>query len=337
MKLSPVASHATPLYHRGMIRNAMLTRATTVFVAFLSTSAALAADPPSAGFADPVLGRWDITVQGSDGAYPSWLELQLRTERQLMGRLVGQFGSVRHAAAITYEDNQLKVRVPVQYEGGDDDLVFTGSVANAELTGTVRMADGAVLDWHGVRAPALNRKHRIQWGEPISLISDDLSDWHLRDDRNPGCWSVTNGILKVTPPCADIISNATFDDFRLELEFRYPPGSNSGVYLRGRYEVQIQDDHGKALDPLRLGGVYGFLAPEVDASRPAGEWQTYDIELVGRTINATLNGNRILTNRVIPGITGGALDSNEGSAGPLMLQGDHGPIEYRNVVLTPGH
>lgn len=315
----------------------MLIRVITSFVAIISAGTALSADPPSPGFADPVLGRWNLTVEGSDGPYPSWLEVQLRTERQLMSRLVGQFGSVRHAAAVSYENDELVVRVPVQYEGGDDDLVFSGSIDDETLTGKVNMGDGVVLDWRGVRAPALKRDDDIRWGEPVAMIGDDLSGWRLRDARNPGCWSVANGILKVTPPCADIISEATFDDFRLQLEFRYPPGSNSGVYLRGRYEVQIQDDHGKALDPLRLGGVYGFLAPDVDASRPAGEWQTYEIQLVGRTIGVTLNGTRILTNRAIPGITGGALDSNEGSAGPLMLQGDHGPIEYRNVIITPGH
>ncbi|MDH5344763.1 MAG: DUF1080 domain-containing protein, partial [Gammaproteobacteria bacterium] len=114
------------------------------------------------------------------------------------------------------------------------------------------------------------------------------------------------------------------------------PGSNSGIYLRGRYEVQIQDDRGKALDPLRIGGIYGFIAPSANAAKAAGEWQTYDIRLVGRRVTVSLNGEEILRDREIPGITGGALDSDEASPGPLMLQGDHGPIEYRNIIITPG-
>jgi hypothetical protein len=315
--------------------------------AFFSTCAALtllcsagngqSGDLPPPGFADPVLGRWDLTVAGPDSPYPSWLEVRLRTEWQLMAQLVGQFGSARHATAVSYENDELKITVPTQYESGQHDLLFTGSLDGDGLSGRVRMGDGTLQDWRAERAPSLERAGISAWGDPVVMIGDDLEGWRPRDGRYPGCWSVNDGVLKATPPCVDIVSEARFDNFRLQLEFRYPPGSNSGVYLRGRYEVQIQDDIGKALDPLRLGGIYGFMAPELDAAKPANEWQTYDILLVGRRVTVTLNGTEVLSNRVIPGITGGALDSEEGRSGPLMLQGDHGPIEYRNVVITPGY
>jgi hypothetical protein len=107
------------------------------------------------------------------------------------------------------------------------------------------------------------------------------------------------------------------------------------LYLRGRYEVQIQDDMGKALDPLRIGGLYGYLTPTANAARAADEWQVYDITLIGRRITVILNGRTVIRDRVVPGITGGALDSNEGLPGPLMLQGDHGPISFRKITLTP--
>ena len=142
-------------------------------------------------------------------------------------------------------------------------------------------------------------------------------------------------MLAATPPCVDLVTDATFRDFRLHAELKFPPGSNSGVYLRGRYEVQIQDDAGKALDPLRMGGVYGFIAPSVDAARAAGEWQTLDVELVGRRVTVVLNGTTIIDGQEIPGITGGALDSDEGAPGPIMLQGDHGAIEFRNLTIAP--
>jgi hypothetical protein len=292
-------------------------------------------DSPPPGFADPVLGRWDLTVSGPDGPYPAWLEIRLRTEWELMAQLVGQFGSARHATGVSYENGELSVRVPVQYESGVDDLVFTGTLQDGALVGSLQQGDAAIENWRGERAPPLDHRDVTNWGEPVVLIGDDLDGWQPRDERYPGCWTVAAGILKATPPCVDIVSEMRFTDFRLQLEFRYPPGSNSGVYLRGRYEVQIQDDIGKPLDPLRLGGIYGFLAPTADAARPPNEWQTYDILLIGRRITVSLNGTEILSDRVIPGITGGALDSNEGSSGPLMLQGDHGPIEYRNVIITP--
>ena len=122
----------------------------------------------------------------------------------------------------------------------------------------------------------------------------DLTGWTPRSAQHAGCWRVQGAVLAATPPCVDLVSDATFRDFRLHAELRFPPGSNSGIYLRGRYEVQIQDDAGKALDPLRMGGVYGFIAPSVDAARAAGEWQTLDVELVGRRVTVVLNGTTIV-------------------------------------------
>ena len=310
-----------------MIRNATLAGTAVLFATIAQT-----AEP---GFADPVLGRWDLTGESSNTSFPSWLEIRLRTEEQLMARLVGQFGSVRHATTVSYRDDELMVSVPVQYERGTEELVFTGSRRADSLIGLVDL-NGSTLPWSGARAPSLKRDTEPTWGQPVPLIGSDLSGWRMRQDTDAGCWSVSDGILKATPPCVDIVTDREFDDFQLRLEFRYPPGSNSGVYLRGRYEVQIQDDYGKALDPLRLGGIYGFIAPTDDAARPAGEWQIYEIQLVGRRVTVILNGTEIISNREIPGITGGALDSHEGSPGPLMLQGDHGPIEYRNVFIATG-
>jgi hypothetical protein len=125
-----------------------------------------------------------------------------------------------------------------------------------------------------------------------------------------------------------------FDDFKLHIEFRYPAGSNSGIYLRGRHEVQVEDNYGKQPSPTYFGGIYGFLTPNVMAALPAGSWQTYDITLIGRRVTITANGQTIICDQIIPGITGGALDSQEGLPGPILLQGDHGPVEYRNITMS---
>jgi hypothetical protein len=305
-------------------------------IVVLLLAGTLQAAEPSPGFADPVLGRWDLTVEGDNGAYPSWLEIRLRSESGLMAEFVGRFGSKRHASAVTFSDGELQVRIPIQYERGTDELVFDGALEDGRLAGHTRIGSGPASAWTGVRAPLLERDEVSEWGEPIALIGNDLSGWRPRSAQHEGCWEVEDGILRATPPCVDIISEARFDDFRLQLEFRYPPGSNSGVYLRGRYELQIQDDLGKAIDPLRIGGLYGFIAPRSNAARAPREWQSYDVELIGRRLTVSLNGTEIISGREIPGITGGALDSDEGSPGPLMLQGDHGPIEFRNIVITPG-
>jgi len=134
---------------------------------------------------------------------------------------------------------------------------------------------------------------------------------------------------------SNLITDEKFTDFKLHVEFRVPKDGNSGVYLRGRYEVQIADNFGKSPSDIFFGGIYGFLTPNEMAAKPAGEWQSYDITLIGRRVTVVANGKAIIVDQIIPGITGGALDSREGEAGSFMLQGDHGPIEYRNIVVTP--
>ena len=299
-------------------------------------AAAVAAQQPAPGFADAILGRWDLTVQGPDGPYPSWLEVMLRKETELMGRFVGQFGSNRHLTEITYKGGELLFRIPVQYEQNKSDLVFKGSLKDNQLRGTTDDADGRTMAWTGVRAPSLDRSAPATWGKPIDLFNGkDLEGWKLRDSTRGTCWTVADGAMTNAPPCVDIISQRSFGDFKLHVEFNIVPKSNSGVYLRGRYEAQIQDDVTKATDSLRMGGIYGFLRPAVNASGRPGDWQTYDITLVGRRVTVVLNGRTIVNDAEIPGITGGALDSDEGAAGPLMLQGDHGKIAFRKIVITP--
>lgn len=317
-----------------MLRRALLLSIPISMAVYVSTRAA---QGPAPGFADPVLGVWDLTVQGTDGAYPSWLEVMLRKETELMGRFVGQFGSNRHVAAITFRDGDLMVRIPVQYEQNPSDLVFTGKLTGDRLEGTTADAQGRTITWTGVRAPQMIRKAPPAWGDPIELVNGrDLTGWKPRTAEHAGCWKVENGALTNTPPCVDLVSERTFTDVKVQAEFSIVPKSNSGIYLRGRYEVQINDDYGKtATDSLRMGGVYGFLRPAENAAGRPGDWQTYEIVLAGRRATVVLNGRTIIDNETIPGITGGALDSNEGAPGPLMLQGDHGKIAFRRITVTP--
>jgi hypothetical protein len=304
----------------------------------IAAAAWLAALPAAAqerepGFADAVLGRWNLAIEEPAGSYPSWFEIRLRTERELMGRFVGRVGSARYASSITHAAGRLELRVPVQYESGIEELRFEGAVRGDRIEGTALGESGEALRFTAVRAPLLPAAAVREWGAP-QAIGGSPEAWAPRDRGRERCWEWRGGVLSIAAACTDLVTNATYGDFRLHAEFRYPPGSNSGIYLRGRYEVQIQDDAGKALDSLRMGGIYGFIAPSVDAARHAGEWQTLDVELVGRRVTVALNGTTIVAGQEIPGITGGALDSDEARPGPLMLQGDHGAIEFRNLSVA---
>jgi hypothetical protein len=164
------------------------------------------------------------------------------------------------------------------------------------------------------------------------LRANDLKGWHASGENQ---WIVEKGILKSPKPGSNIITDATFTDFKLHVEFRYSHNGNSGVYLRGRYEVQVEDNVPGTAAVTQLGAVYGFLPASELAGKKPGDWQTFDITLVGRMVTVVLNGKTIICNREIPGITGGALNSREAEPGPIMLQGDHEPIEFRNIIITP--
>jgi hypothetical protein len=126
-----------------------------------------------------------------------------------------------------------------------------------------------------------------------------------------------------------------FEDFNLHVEGRVGKGENSGVYLRGIYEVQVEDTFGRAPDSHTMGAVYSRIKPALSAEKATGEWQTMDISLVDRHVTVVLNGKRIINNEPLLGCTGGALWSDVTKPGPIYLQGDHTGMTYRSVVLKP--
>jgi hypothetical protein len=293
------------------------------------------AGDPSAKRAPSVIGRWDITVHGPDGDYPSWLEVRRSGGRTLVGSFVGRFGSARPISRVEFANGRVRFMVPPQFEPRTDDLVFEGTLKDDALSGETTDDKGNRIAWQARRAPALRRDRAPRWGAPIELFNGrDLSGWKARSAAAKNGWLVRDGILVNAKPGNDLLTERQFMDFKLYVEFRYPKGSNSGVYLRGRYEVQIEDNFGQEPDSHRIGGVYGFLTPCVNAGKKAGEWQIMEVTLLGRQVTVVLNGERVIDRQAIPGITGGALDSDEGRPGPIMLQGDHGPVEFRKVTLT---
>jgi hypothetical protein len=282
-----------------------------------------------------LLGRWDLTVQGESGNYPSWLEVRKSGHRTLVGSFVGQFGSARPISEVTFDGEHLRFQIPPQWEDRTSHLVFEGKLSDGKLSGGTNDGQGNNLKWTGVRAPDLKRERAPEWGKSVEIFNGkDTTGWHARfEDRQHG-WEVIDGVLSNVRPGIDLVTDQKFEDFKLHVEFRYPQGSNSGIYLRGRYEVQIEDNFGDEPESHKIGGVYGFLTPSINAAKEAGEWQSMDITLVGRVLTVVFNGERVIDRQTIPGITGGALDNKEGEPGPLMIQGDHGPVEFRKIEIT---
>jgi hypothetical protein len=283
-----------------------------------------------------IVGNWDLVVKTPADEYPSWLGVRRSGRGTLVGSFVGRFGSSRPISRVEFDGGRIRFTAPPQWERRKGDLVFEGRLEGDRLEGETVDDMGQRATWTGRRAPALHRAEPPSWGDPIELFDGkSLDGWKPRAADQKNGWKAEGSLLVNAVPGNDLLTERTFTDFKLHAEFRYPKGSNSGIYLRGRYEVQIEDNYGEEPDNLKIGGVYGFLTPSVNAAKKPGEWQEMDLTLVGRVLTEVFNGERVIDRQTIPGITGGALDSDEGAPGPILLQGDHGPIEFRRLTLTP--
>jgi len=282
-----------------------------------------------------LVGRWDLTFEGGQVRYPGWLEV-VREAEGLRGRFQPRFNHATPITRIDVDGDGFRFAWSDEDHPGGPATWFEGTVIGANrLRGVMIPAEGPRESFEGVRAPVMKRFRPPRWGRAVDLLAAGLGGWTTRDPKIRNGWRVENGVLRNAPPSNDLVSRQRFTDFRLHVEVNLPPNGNSGIYLRGRHEIQVQDDFGASPHPLRMGAVYGQIAPTLLPARKAGEWQAFDITVVGRMLTVVLNGVTIISQAEIPGITGGALDSDEGAPGPVMLQGDHSGVRYRNIRIEP--
>jgi hypothetical protein len=280
-------------------------------------------------------GRWDLTLKGTSKDLPSWIEVSVE-HGQPKVVLVGPTDHATPLKQAEITNGELEFVSPKDEEGFDADTKYKAKLAGGQLVGTVTNSHHT---WQllGKRAPALSQTTNPQWGEPVNLFDGkDFAGWRFSDPSKKSSWEVVNGTLVSNGHGSEIISIPTFFDFKLHLDFNAGRKSNSGVFLRGRYEVQIETDSESEPPSHHTGGVYGFLDPIPEQPRKADQWQSFDITLVGRTVTVVQNGVTVIDHKQIPGITGGALDSNEALPGPIYLQGtEAGRVAFRNIVITP--
>ncbi len=297
----------------------------------LTAAVALLAPGLSLKAAQPFAGRWDLTVTTPKDTYPSWMEVT-ESGGQPQVRVVGRVASVHPATDVKLDGSHLSFTTS---EWLDGQIKFTWEfhAAGGKLTGTQKRADGVEGQIAGARAPAMPRKVPVAWTKPAPLFDGkDTNGWEP-DDPSHNHWVAQDGELVDQAAGANLRTTRKFGDFKLHIEYNCPNGGNSGVYLRGRYEVQVLYDKSDKLHDM--GSIYGFMAPAVDLAPRPGQWESYDVTLVGRTVTVVRNGQTTIDRQEIPGITGGAIDSREGEPGPIYLQGDHtGGMKYRNITIS---
>jgi hypothetical protein len=283
----------------------------------------------------PFAGRWDITVTPQNGAaYPDWMEA-VDTNGTLHVRVQPRSGSV-HAIDEMKADGAkmiLTVAAPAKQPPTTWELEVKGN----KLTGVQKRGDTVNAQLAGVRAPELKHKEPKAWSDPEPLFNGkDLTGWEPFPARAVNHWVAQDGVLLNKEHGANLRTVRKFEDFKLHIEYNCPEDGNSGIYLRGRDEIQVAYEKPGVNDRFHdIGAIYGFIAPTAELPRKPGQWETFDITLVGRTLTVVRNGVKTIDSQEIPGISGGALDANEGEPGPFYLQGDHtGGMQYRNITVS---
>ncbi len=304
------------------------------------------------------LGRWSLFLPGGAG----WLEVR-QEDGYLDADILWYGGSVVPVASVFIKgDNLVVTRTrQVKWPGNGPEGLRVQTLTtwiemgiySDELAGQYiePLKDGTgvrTTKFRGVLLPPLPDApdlSKVKYGKQIVLFNGkDLSGWTLTNPEAVNGWSVKDGVLHNNPEqksgqphihYGNLRTEDVFEDFNLKLQVNVPKGSNSGVYLRGIYEIQVLDSYGKPLDSHNMGALYSRITPSVSAEKPAGSWQDLDITLCERHLTVKLNGVTIIDNKPVYGVTGGALTADEFSPGPIYLQGDHGVVSYRNLVLTP--
>ena len=294
----------------------------------LFLAALLSPAAPQTGV-NPFLGRWDVTVTTAKSVLVDWLGVS-DANGHLDIRYQPPGGNVYQVKGFELEGSHLTLHL-----AGDNSWELTGE--EGKLVGVQKHGADVVGQVSGVRAPALIHAAPAEWTAPEPLFNgQDLSGWEPTVASAVSHWVVRDGELVNEAHGANLKTTRKFDDFKLHVEYNCPDDGNSGIYLRGRYEVQIEYEPLDHNPPeRRIGSVYGFLTPSVDLPRIPGKWETFDVTLVGRTVTVVRDGTTIIDAQEIPGVTGGALDSQEGEPGPIYIQGDHtGGLRFRNITIS---
>ena len=319
-----------------------------------NTLLVLAAVGLSAYAENPYVGHWALTLPNGG---PGWLGVT-QEKGDLDGAILWGGGSVKPVNSIKVEDKRLVItRIQVERRGADKGKKITETITatlsgnNLKLVTVKARPDGSKFDraeFTGKRTPPLPPRpdlSKLKLGAPITLFNGkNLDGWKLTNSKSANGWVAEGGVLvnRPTQPkgkqhvsYGNLRTIDEFEDFKLKFEVNVPEKSNSGIYLRGIYELQVLDSYGKPLNPHNMGAIYSRITPAVSAEKPAGQWQAFDVTLLDRHVTVVLNGKRIIDNKPLLGCTGGALWSDPLRPGPLYLQGNHGAASFRNIVLTP--
>ena len=286
------------------------------------------------GQSNPFIGRWGFDVPTRNGIGANWLGVS-----ENGGKLEIWFqptgGNVFQIRDYKLNGSHLTLTIS-EGEGNRPPMVWDLDAKGGEVVGTEKRGN-QTLQLAGKPEPALNRTELASWGAPLPLFNGkDLNGWEPIGNVAQNHWTVQDGDLVNLQRGANLKTTRKFNDFKLHFELNCPENANSGFYLRGRYELQLEYEPVGENPPNRaMGSIYGRIAPSVQLPRKPGQWESFDVTLVGRTVTVVRDGVTTINHKEIEGITGGALDADEGERGPFYIQGDHtGGLKFRNIRVA---
>ena len=297
---------------------------------------------------DPVIGNWSAKLPYDDMNAGSLIFS--RTEEGVAKAFVlWRWGSPEWCSDVKVSGGEFSLRHPYGQ-------LIRGKVCGDKLTAEIAPCDkktGAAKGewkkfegWRNKPSCPFASTKDAKFGEPVDLLKDGLDGWKSMNEKAKFGWSFKDGVLSnylgLKPDGswagggANLMTKrADFKDFNLEYDVRVPKKSNSGVYLRGRFECQVVDSYQQPVNRHNMAAYYGRVTPVVAAEKAPGEWQHVSVTVYKRRISVVLNGTPIIEDAEITGVTGGAIDADIDAAGPIYLQGDHSDADYKNMILRP--
>lgn len=298
----------------------------------------------------PFVGRWAFSLPDGN---PAWL----RVNDDFTATMLWSVGSARPLTEVKLMGDRLSFVRQFAWRpyGGKDVYRVTRPIVgqlnqSGQLVLTVRQSfhgSDEPLYLKGKRMPPMPPApdlQKISFGAPVDLLANGLEGWRLTNPKKKNGWRCEAGVLINETPKTDfgaygeygnLRTKRDFMDFELSIEYNVAAGGNSGIYLRGAYEVQVVDRDSRMQGIQGPGAVFGRIAPTENAGKPGGQWNHYRLLLVDRHITVELNGKRVIDNAPLEGCTGGGTNSDDTAPGPVFLQGDHTAVKYRNIVLRP--
>jgi hypothetical protein len=313
-------------------------------------------------------GRWNVVFDPADQGRVGWFELENVGKPDAKGLVVGAPGGGMYplTSIKVLDDGSLQLTYTGRWGSNIPEIaakeraearaarergkevqrrevtaVYTAKLENGELVGKQEWPEEGerfrAVSFRATKAPEIDEHDDGTWvpGETISLVGEAARDAFTVPLPNKEIgWDIKNGMLSNNPPAGNLESKEKFWNFDLHAEYRLFEHSNSGIGLRGRYEVQIMESYGKEPHKQGHGAIYYRIVPTSNPSKKIGEWQTLHVRLIGREVSVTMNGEKIIDKGIIDGLTAMATNADEANPGPITIQGDHEKVEFRKLTVT---